>query len=297
MTLSAKQVLVLINPRSGISNPAAALLPAIEQIWHPHCPNIIHQFSHSADDGRSKARNAVAAGADVVLVIGGDGMVNSIGCELIGQQAALGVIPTGSGNGFARHFNIPLDPVRAAHALAGGRTRAIDVGVANGRPFFVTCGMAWDAALVRTFEKMPVRGILPYVFSAAYEYLTYEPQPFKYSLDGGRTQRCNDPIVFTAANLTQYGGGAQIAPKACADDGWLELTLMHRKDMPALLINLPRLFDGSIDRLPEVVTRRFRSLRVHRAKAAPIQLDGELVESGPDVEVDVKPCALNILIP
>jgi len=68
MTLSAKQVLVLINPRSGISNPAAALLPAIEQIWHPHCPNIIHQFSHSADDGRSKARNAVAAGADGVFL-------------------------------------------------------------------------------------------------------------------------------------------------------------------------------------------------------------------------------------
>lgn len=297
MTLSVKQMLVLINPKSGISSPVTALLPAIEQIWQPHCSNIIYQFSHTAEDGRTKARNAVAAGTDVVLVIGGDGMVNSIGCELIGREAALGVIPTGSGNGFARHFNIPLDPVRAVHALAEGKTLAIDVGVANSRPFFVTCGMAWDAALVRTFDKMPVRGIFPYVFSAAYEYLTYDPQPFKYSLDGGKPQRCDDPIVFTAANLTQYGGGAQIAPKACADDGWLELTVLHRKDMPAVLINLPRLFDGSIDRLPEVVTRRFKSLRVHRTKEAPIQLDGELVESGPDVEVDVKPRALNILIP
>lgn len=297
MTLSAGKVLVLINPRSGISNPAAALLPAIEQIWLDHCPDISYQFSHSAEDGRAKARRAVDGGTEVILVVGGDGMVNSIGCELIGRSAALGVIPTGSGNGFARHFNIPLDPVRAAHALAGGRIRTIDVGVTNGRPFFVTCGMAWDAALVRTFEKMPVRGILPYVFSAACEYLTYEPQPFEYTLDNGKAQRCDDPIVFTAANLTQYGGGAQIAPQACEDDGLLELTVMHRKDMPSLLINIPRLFDGSIDRLPKVITRRFKVLKVRRAKAAPIQLDGELVESGPDVEVQVKPRALNILTP
>jgi len=297
MTLSVNKMLVLINPRSGIGSPVTALLQTLEQIWLDHCPCISYQFSHSAGDGRAKARRAVDDGADVILVVGGDGMVNSIGAELIGTPAALGVIPTGSGNGFARHFNIPLDPVRAAHILADGRIRAIDVGTANGRPFFVTCGMAWDAALVRTFEKMPVRGVFPYVFSAAYEYLTYEPQPFAYTLDGGKTQRCNDPIVFTTANLTQYGGGAQIAPQACEDDGLLELIVIHRKDMPALLMNIPRLFDGSIDCLPKVVTQRFKQLKVHRTKAAPLQLDGELVEAGPDIEVQVKPRSLNILTP
>lgn len=103
--------------------------------------------------------------------------------------------------------------------------------------------------------------------------------------------------MFTVANLTQFGGGARIAPHACPDDGQLELIVVERKEAPLVLANLPRLFNGTIDRLAQVQSFKFRTLTVRRAKAAPIQMDGELLDTGADVVIDVLPKALTVLVP
>ena len=291
-----RRVRVLVNPKSGLGTSFDVLREAVE-IHFGRAADVAYQFSRDVDDGRRKAERAVRDGVDAVLVAGGDGMVNSIGGALVGTPVALGVIPTGSGNGFARHFGIPLDVAGAVAALARARRRAIDVGTANGRPFFVTCSLAWDAAIARRFAAFPFRGIAPYVFAAAAELITYAPQTIHAVLDDAPAQTFSDPILFTVANLTQYGGGAQIAPKARPDDGLMELVVALRPDLPLLLINIARLFNGTLDELPQVATRRFRQLDLHRAKATPIQLDGELVEAGRDVQIRLLPQALAVLVP
>jgi YegS/Rv2252/BmrU family lipid kinase len=269
----------------------------VTQHWDTPENEVLFQISHDPADGRRKAEHAVRAGVDALLVAGGDGMVNTIGQALLGSNVALGVLPTGSGNGFARHFNIPLALDEAVRALVGARRVRIDVGTANDRPFFVTCSMAWEAAVARTFASSPVRGIWPYVFAAAREYVAFTPQPLDVVLDGREHLRFPDPMIFTVANLTQYGGGAKIAPQARPDDGKLELVVIPRQDVAQLLASLPRLYDGTLDQLPQVFSRRFRSLTVRRAQTAPIQLDGELVEAGVDVTVSVIPWALTVLVP
>ena len=154
-----RRIRVIINPKSGARSVTAALLQGIESAWGGAACDVTYQISRSADDGREKTRRAVAEDIDTVIAVGGDGMVNTIGAELIGTPVALGVIPTGSGNGFARHFGIPLQGIKAAVELARADRCEIDVGAANGRPFFVTCSMAWDAELVKWFERSPVRGV------------------------------------------------------------------------------------------------------------------------------------------
>jgi diacylglycerol kinase (ATP) len=292
-----RRVRVLINPHSGLSRSFGELQEVFERYWGNPEIDLSYQFSRSAEDGQGKARRAIDDGVDTILVAGGDGMVNSIGSVLVDTSVALGVIPTGSGNGFARHFNIPLIPQKAVQALAYSKRQRIDVGLANGQPFFVTCSMAWDAAIVRTFEKSPIRGMLPYVLAGAVELIAYEPQPFDVILDNTEHLHCDDPLVFTVANLTEFGGGARIAPNACPDDGFLELVVFARKDVPWLLSDLPKLFDGRVDQLDRVVSRRFSSLRVSRRTAAAIQVDGELVEAQADVAIEVKPRALTVLVP
>ncbi len=276
---------------------SAGLQQSLQQHWDLPGVQLTYQYSKSAEDGQEKTRRALAEGVDTIVVVGGDGMVNSIGSVLIGTGVALGVIPAGSGNGFARHFGIPLSAEKAASALAVAEEVLIDVGTANGRPFFVTCSMAWDAALVRTFDKSPVRGVLPYVFAAAYEYLEYKPQSFTVTLDDGEALSFPRPLLFTVANLTQYGGGAQVAPQAEHDDGVLELVTLSRDDAPRALTQLPRLFDGTMDKIHGVVTRRFTRLSVHRQRPAPLQVDGELVEAAAEVNVAVIPRGLNVLVP
>jgi diacylglycerol kinase (ATP) len=292
-----RKVRVLVNPKSGIGASFDAFWGIVERHWGNPDTDVTYQFSNDIDDGRRKAERAVRDGIDTLLVAGGDGMVNSIGGELVGTSVALGVIPTGSGNGFARHFGIPLDIPDAVQALARARRRPIDVGSANGRPFFVTCSLAWDAAIAKRFEAFPFRGIAPYVFAAAAELITYEDQPIHATLDGGPAQHFPNPILFTVANLTQYGGGAQIAPKARPDDGFMELVVAARPDLPLLLVNIGKLFNGTIDQLPQVITRRFRTLEIHRSKPTPIQLDGELVDAGRDILVRLLPKAITVLVP
>jgi diacylglycerol kinase (ATP) len=292
-----RRVRVLINPHSGLWWSSNNLQQSLERHWNVEGIDLAYQYSRSPEDGRAKALRAVKDGADAVLVVGGDGMVNTIGSALVSTGVALGVIPAGSGNGFARHFDIPLNAEGAVTSLLKGRRISIDVGTANGRPFFVTCSLAWDAALVRTFEKSPIRGILPYVFAAAYQFLDYKTQPFEVVLDGQERLSFPDPLLFTVANLTQFGSGARVAPQAEPDDGFLELVQISRQHAPTVLAQLPRLFQGTLDQLPQVVTRRFRSLTVHRREAGPMQVDGELVDAPADVTVDVLPRALTVLVP
>lgn len=296
-TDSLRRVRVLVNPKSGLGFSFDSFWGIVEEQFGPFGADVSYQFSRDVADGRRKAESAVRDGVDALIVVGGDGMVNSIGSALVGTPVALGVVPTGSGNGFARHFGIPLDLPGAVRALARSRRRAIDVGAANGRPFFVTCSLAWDAAIVRGFEAFPFRGIVPYVFAAASELIAYEPQPFEVALDGEPAQVFADPVIFTLANLTQYGGGAQIAPQARSDDGQMEMVVVLRQDLPLVLVNVARLFNGTLDRLPQVLTRRFRTLTVRRRRATPIQLDGELVEAGAEVEIRLLPQTLSVLVP
>ena len=292
-----RKVRVLINPKSGLPRLFNTMRQALDRFWDVDGVDLSYQFTQSKEDGVAKAGRAVAEGVDTILVSGGDGTVSTIGRVLVDTNVAMGVIPTGSGNGFARHFAIPLSSASAVEALAGATVRRVDVGVVNGTPFFVTCSLAWDAAFVRTFEKSPMRGILPYVFAGVQEFFDYERQDMRVTFDGGETIDLKSPMIMTVANLTQFGGGAMIAPHAEDDDGKLEFVGALQKDFPLLLVNIGRLFDGSVKRIPRVITRSASRIVVTRPKAAPIQLDGELVDAGTRIEIGVKPLALRVLVP
>ena len=292
-----RDVLVLVNPRSGLRLSFDGLREAFDRHWESHGVVLSYQFCQSPEDSLAKVARAVERQLDAVIVVGGDGTVNSIAKSLVDTDVALGVIPAGSGNGFARHFEIPLTPDRAVEALSTASVKPVDVGMVDGRPFFVTCSMAWEAAIAKTFARYPFRGIIPYVFAGVQEFFEYSRQDISVVLDGRETIRFERPLVFTVANLSQYGGGAKIAPQAKADDGRLELVVVERQSIARFVNNLVSLFQGSINELPEVVSRRFEHLRIRRDEPTSIQVDGELVEAGSEIDVTVKAAALRVLVP
>ena len=290
-----KQVLVLINPKSGVGSPYR-YISAIEKVWDTPEHDVSFQFSQSAEDGAEKVRRAIERGTGTVLVVGGDGMVNTIGSELVGTDVRLGVVPAGSGNGFARHFGIPLHPAGAARTLLEGYTAPIDVGRVNDRLFFVTCSMAWDGALVETFEKYPFRGIVPYVLAGAQQLLEYRAQPFHVEIDGEPLE-FKHPLIFTVANLSQFGSDVLVAPDAQADSGNLELVAIEKKDMPLVVSQIHRFIEKTFHHHPLVTNRHFKTMAVHRKNASPVQIDGEVMKAGTDVHIEVIPSALNVIMP
>ncbi len=297
MSTEKKKVRLLVNPNSGSDSALGRIFEPLMEHWDTRESELSIQLSKSKIDGQAKARRAVEEGVGRLLVAGGDGVINSIGSVLIGTDVALGVIPTGSGNGFARHFGIPLDIEKAIVALATAKPQLIDVGFANDHPFFVTCSLAWDAALVNTFDKSPVRGMLPYIFAAVYEFFGYQPQPFTFILDDKEEIRIEEPQLCTIANLTQYGGGFQIAPGAKADDGQLQLVTIERKNFAKVVAMMGKVFDGTIDQISGIETRSFKKLTVIREQEGPMQLDGELLIAPAEVNIWVQPNALYVLQP
>lgn len=290
-----KQVLVLINPKSGVSGPYR-YIAAIEKVWDASELDVSFQFSQSAQDGSDKVRRAIDRGADTVLVVGGDGMVNTIGSVLVNTPVRLGVLPAGSGNGFARHFKIPLHPTDAAEALLSGSTTAIDVGKVNDRLFFVTCSMAWDGALVETFEKYPFRGLVPYVLAGAQQLMEYRAQPFHVDIDGEQ-MTLKHPLIFTVANLSQFGSEVFVAPDAKADSGDLELVSIEKNNIPLVLSQVHRFIEKTFHHHPLVTHRHFKKMTVRRETDSPIQIDGEVYDGGTLIEVEVLPSALNVIVP
>jgi len=154
-----RNVLVMVNRKAGVYDAFGFIRRALDRYWDVGDVNLIYQFCQNKSDGIAKAERAAKQNFDTILVVGGDGTVNTVGQVLIGTNTSLGVIPCGSGNGFARHFGIPLKPEKAVRILATADVKHIDVGVVNKKPFFVTCSMAWDASLVRSFQESPLRGI------------------------------------------------------------------------------------------------------------------------------------------
>lgn len=292
-----RKVRILVNKRSGFLWSFREIQKAFDRYWDTPENDLSYQFCRDPADGRDKALRAVDQGFDVLLVLGGDGTINTAGAALMGSDTVLGTIPMGSGNGFARHFGIPLKPEDAVRSLADGKSRKIDVGIANDVPFLVTCSMAWDAAIVRSFERSPVRGIAPYVFAGVYEFFEYEPQPITAKTETGEVLEFSAPMVFTVANLTQFGGGAVIAPDAKPDDGLLELVVARHQDVPTLIANIDKLIKGAVDKVPNIVYRKFNSLDISRDHRAQIQIDGDLIDAPERFTVSVAPESLNILIP
>jgi diacylglycerol kinase (ATP) len=291
-----RRVHALINPRSGFNLVPGLVASVLRDIWEGDGIKFSCQESESPEDGMAKARRAVEEGVDTLLVAGGDGMVNTIGAQLIGTPVAMAVIPTGSGNGFARHFGIPMGARKSALALRSGIRRKIDVGVAAQRPFFVTCGLAWEADVVKAFQKLPIRGVPSYIFAGISQYFTYIPQIFQLSLDGDALEVVH-PLVLTVANLTQYGGGARIAPGAKSDDGLLKLIVVPKSDMIRQITQFYHMLDGKLPEMPEVTTRSFQVMTVERDRPDPIQVDGELLPADRTFTIKVLPAALEVIVP
>jgi YegS/Rv2252/BmrU family lipid kinase len=292
------KVRAILNPRAGLAAHKALTAAARRR---PSWGEIDVRITTAAGEARELARQAIDAGCDLLLAIGGDGTVNEVAWGMLGSETLLGVVPVGSGNGLARTLGIPLDPERALAVLESGVARRMDVGMANERPFLNVAGAGFDAAVGAEFHARGARGgrrgILAYVMVGLAKSLSYRAPLFRLEWDGQQVE--TKAFVVAFVNGRQYGGGAVIAPGARLDDGRLEIVIIEEASLPEVLLNAPRLFTGTIERF-----RRYRRLDANGAAlvgVAPLEhhRDGEPeAGAGTDrLEVTVRHRALRILVP
>jgi len=226
---------------------------------------------------------------DAIYAVGGDGTVHEVAKRLIGTSLALGIIPTGSGNGLARHLGFPM---HVPDAICGShRVEVIDTAAVNGIPFIGTMGVGFDAWVADAFASAGVRGVATYIRVGVGGFFKYEPQMYQIEVDGERLAR--RALLIAVANASQYGNNARIAPLASLQDGLLDLVIVERGS----LSGVARLFAGSLHRASGITMRQGRRVEIRRPAPGPAHLDGEPIALPATLTVEIVPRSLRVLVP
>ena len=238
---------------------------------------------------------AARDGFEAVYAVGGDGTVHEIAKRLVGTELALGILPTGSGNGFARHIGLPVEPVAALGSCRDGVVVTIDTADINDTRFVGVMGVGFDAFIAEQFATSTVRGLQTYVRLGARGFLGYREEEYELEVDGNVMKR--RAFVLAIANASQYGNNARIAPLASVRDGVLDLVIVDRVPLITAPWMLMRLFNGTVHRARGVKVLQGKSITIRRAAAGPAHLDGEPLLMPAELRVRVNPRSLKVLVP
>ena len=235
-----KRIVFIVNPVSGTSGKNF-VLRLIEDYLDKSQYDYEVMKTEYVGHATELAKQASVHGTDIVCAIGGDGTVNEVAAGLIHTQTALAIIPSGSGNGLARHLRIPTDPLSAIKIINRGLTLPMDYGVVNKRPFFCTCGVGFDAFISQRFAESGKRGPVSYIENVLNSSLNYHPETYDLDIvnnsDGEEVHQIYKAFLISFANASQYGNNAYIAPSASVRDGLLDVTIIE----PFLAIEAPQM--------------------------------------------------------
>jgi YegS/Rv2252/BmrU family lipid kinase len=294
MNTRKRRVVFIINPASG-TDEKDSVTSQIEGIIDPERIDFEIRYTEHAGHAVEISAEAVRKGVDVVVAVGGDGTVNEVGRSLAETDTALGILPSGSGNGLARHLQIPMDTRKALEVINEGLTEWVDYGKINGTPFFCTCGVGFDAFISFKFAEAGKRGMLTYFEKTLQESLNYRPETYELETEGGKVK--HKAFLIACGNASQYGNNAYIAPKAMITDGELDVTILEPftvLDVPSLAFQL---FNRTIDYNSRIKTFRCKSLRIRRAEPGVAHYDGEPMFTDADIYIEIISRKLNMVVP
>ena len=254
------------------------------------------------DPGGSMARDALAAGATVVAVAGGDGTVRAVAEALTGTGVALAVVPQGTGNLLARNLGLPLAVDAALDAVVDGTDRRVDVGRLtgpgdDGTVFAIMAGAGFDAAMMREAPEglKAAVGWPAYIVGGA-RGLRRQHARVVLRVDGGEPVRARVRTVLVG-NLGKLQGGLELLPDARPDDGLLDVALVAPRGPLDWARLLWRGLTGRHVRDHRLRTWQAREVDVRLLRPQPRQVDGDLVADGDRLVATVEPGALVVRVP
>lgn len=279
------KVLVVINPRSG-KGRAGQLREAAEAMAQQRGDTVEARIIRAPGDGKRYALEAVRSGVERLISIGGDGTLNAVAAGLVGSAVRLGIVPVGSGNGYARSLKLPRDPGAALHLAFSGTARPMDVCYLNEHLFLGTAGIGFDALVAREFDRSKGRGMRNYMRLTVKHLL--RARPMRVVLKVNKQTREANLLMLVFCNTREFGNGALISPASLPDDGMADLRLVSKPPLLPLLRSFLRMYAGTIDRSPYVQGISADRATVHQSGTW-AHLDGEPVEVGHEVQFRLEP--------
>ena len=268
----------LVNPTSGGGAAPAAVVP-VARLLREAGASVDVTYSPGPLAMEALVSAAVARG-DVVVSVGGDGMLSSLAGLVSAAGGTLGVVPAGRGNDFARMLGLPTDPASVAALLLDGQVRSVDLVSLTlpGAAARLVAGSVYSGVDARAGEIVDRAQRLPrkaqYPYAALRALATYSPAHFRVSVDG--IERDYSAASVVVANSAYYGSGMKIAPAAAVSDGVLDIVVIEAAGRLALMRSLPKVYDGAHVDLPDVTVLTGKRVEL---RADPSRLPSRLASS------------------
>jgi YegS/Rv2252/BmrU family lipid kinase len=278
----------IINPISGTGKQKG-----IEKYITKYFENFEIIHTKKTGDATRISKKAVNENIDAVIAVGGDGTVNECLKGLVNTNTALGVIPCGSGNGFAYHIGMDRTTEKAIKQLKNTRIEIIDSCTANGVPFINVSGIGFDAHIANFFLTFTERGFIKYVKLILRE-LSYNAK--EYTINYNNKERKVKAYMIAFANASQYGNNARISPMADFKDGLIDFVIV--KDFPKwkIPIFIFMLLTGKIYLSKHIEIIQCEKMTI-KAENTLLHLDGEPFKASNPIEITLLPKSLKILMP
>ena len=287
-----KRVAFVVNPKSG-SDRKTDRIALIKNNLSDNYDATIFEWKKIGDRDYI-FKSVLEGGFDIAVAVGGDGTVSQLASALCNSDVALGIIPFGSGNGLARHLQIPMDRVAAMKLIADGVIQTIDKGIINGQDFFCTCGTGFDARIGKMFADSTTRGFWTYARLILREFRKYDRESYRITLDGKQFER--EAFLVTVANAGQYGNNAWIAPGARVNDGLLRVVILKPFRWWKLPSLIRKVFFKQMQTSKYAETYTAKEIKIERADKGPAHFDGEPTEFGTELNIRVVPACLKVVV-
>ena len=292
-------IAVVANPTAG-RGKGARLIPKVGALLRSLGLDHTLHISEGPEEVERLAQKAAAEGADVVAALGGDGQVGACANGLLDTDAALAVIPAGTGNDFARHLGLDRkDPMAATRLLASPVIRRLDVVQVKtpeqARHFVNVGGAGFDSEVNEHANGVRrLTGTAKYIYSTFVTLARFKPGDFTVTVDGERHDFRG--MMLAVGNGSSYGGGMQVCPGARSDDGMLEVCVIQELPKWQFVKTFPKVFKGRHVDHPAVRMLRGQEIEIAADRPFQVYADGERVGSLP-ATFTVVPGALRVVVP
>lgn len=290
--MSKKNLHFIINPISG-TGKQNGIEAKIDQELNKELFNIELHYTKKAKHATEIASQLVTNNADIIVAVGGDGTVNEIAQSMVNSSSILAIIPAGSGNGLARHLAIPQNISKALRLINSLNTKQIDSCTANGKFFVNVSGLGYDGHIAHVFSKARKRGMKTYVKLILSEWLNYRPKQYSIRIDNKIVYK-GKAVLVSFANASQYGNNVVISPQSKDNDGKLDLCILKPfpfYEIPHLLLALA---SKRLHKHKRIQIIPCSKATIKTEKAA-LHLDGEPLNLGNQIELEVIPSSINII--
>lgn len=294
MKTDKRKIVFIVNPISGTKSKEG-LPQLIEKTLDAEKFEWSIVKTEYAGHAAEIATQCAKDGIDICVAVGGDGTVNEVARSLVHTQTALGIVPSGSGNGLARHLCLPMSMKGALKMINEAHIESFDYGLINGQPFFCTCGMGFDAYVSLKFANSGKRGLSTYAKLVLQEGIRYQPERYTVTFKDEQGDHAYEAFLIACANAAQYGNNTYIAPQASMQDGLLDVIIIDDVKVAGRPKLLTELFTKTLPNNRHAKIFRTTKLHIHREGEGAIHYDGDPMMAGTDFDIELKPLGLRAI--